>query len=47
MKLNLRQINKKSGKSRFCITIYTDYNIPCPIIALATFINPAILAPFT
>ena len=24
-----------------------DYTIPCAIIALATFMNPATLAPFT
>ena len=26
---------------------FADYTIPCAIIALATFMNPATLAPFT
>ena len=29
------------------IEFFADYKIPCAIIALATFINPAMLAPFT
>jgi hypothetical protein len=33
--------------SNFCIQSYGNYHtIPCAIMALATFIKPAILAPF-
>lgn len=31
----------------YSFRIFADYTIPCAIMALATFMNPATLAPFT
>ena len=41
--------SRKTGAFKYTIAYisFADYTIPCAIIALATFMNPATLAPFT